>query len=217
MSLQAEPQQPVQVYPSNQPPSSHHSNGSFGSVFIVLAIILVISVVACFLGRLCNKRYNNHGSSQRPPKQHMHMPQIHNLHPDEGDVEFGVDKRMPPPIIRTKGHGHGPHGHGPHGHEPHGHGPHGHGTAGTGPQPHVIDNMKDFEMKPGHGGEHRAEPTLKHLVSCSFSIELTTTGRQPASLSRCSIIDLILVQDIASIIDVCAGISWVNKYSRSDE
>ncbi|TKY58645.1 hypothetical protein E2542_SST15713 [Spatholobus suberectus] len=150
MSLQAQPQQPVQVYPTNQPPSSHHSNGSFGAVFIVLAIILVISVVACFLGRLCNKRYNNHSNSQRPSKQHRPQSQIHNFHRrDEGDIEFGVDKRMPPPIIRPKGHGHG------HGHGHHGHGHHGHG-AGTGPQLHVIGNMKDFEMKPGHGEVLRA-------------------------------------------------------------
>uniref|UniRef100_A0A7N0VJB8 Uncharacterized protein n=1 Tax=Kalanchoe fedtschenkoi TaxID=63787 RepID=A0A7N0VJB8_KALFE len=39
-----------------QPPPSHHSNGSFGTVFIVLAVITVISGLACFIGRLCNKR-----------------------------------------------------------------------------------------------------------------------------------------------------------------
>ncbi|ESW25733.1 hypothetical protein PHAVU_003G060900 [Phaseolus vulgaris] len=145
MSLQGQPQQPVQVYPTNQPPSSHHSKGSFGAVFIVLGIILVISVVACFLGRLCNKRYNSHSSSQRPPKQQR--PQIHDLRPrDEGDIEFGVDKRMPPPIIRTKGQGHG-HGHG-------------HG-AGTAPQRHVNDNMKEFEMRPGHGEDLRAVQNLR--------------------------------------------------------
>jgi len=42
----------------------------------------------------------------------QHRPQIHDLRPrDEGDIEFGVEKRMPPPIIRTKvqgpHHGHG--------------------------------------------------------------------------------------------------------------
>ena len=153
MSLQAQPQQqpqqPVQVYPTNQPPSSsHHSNGSFGAVFIVLAIILVISVVACFLGRLCNKRYNNsHSNRQKPSKQH-NRPQIHNLHPrdhhhHEGDIEFEGDIRMPPPIIRTKERGHGHHGH---------------GAAGTGgPQlHHVNDTMKDFNLRPGHGEVLRA-------------------------------------------------------------
>ncbi|XP_020228844.1 uncharacterized protein LOC109809851 [Cajanus cajan] len=152
MSLQSQPQQPVQVYPTNQPPSSsHHSNGSFGAVFIVLAIILVISVVACFLGRLCNRRYNK---TQRPlnpnPNPKHHRPQIHNLHPrdDQGDIELGFDdKRMPPPIIMPKGHGHG-HGHG-HAHH------HGNGS-GMGPQMHVNDNMKDFEMRHGHGEEVRA-------------------------------------------------------------
>ncbi|XP_027348019.1 kininogen-1-like [Abrus precatorius] len=160
MSLQQQPQQPVQVYPStvtNQAPS-HHSNGSFGAVFIVLAIILVISVVACFLGRLCNRRYNNnHSHSQRPTKQQR--PQIHNLHQREEDIEFGVDKRIPvpPPILRPKGNGHGPdHGHHPHAHGPdHGHHPHAHGHGhGHG---HVDDhNMKDFEMRPGLEGELRA-------------------------------------------------------------
>ncbi|KAK7386879.1 hypothetical protein VNO78_27226 [Psophocarpus tetragonolobus] len=153
MSLQAQPQQPVQVYPTNQPPSSHHSNGSFGAVFIVLAIILVISIAACFLGRLCNKRYNSHSNnhSQRPSKQHR--PQILNLHPreHEGDIEFGVDKRMPPPIIRTKGHD-----------LDHGHGHHGHG-AGIGPhQLHVNDHMKEFEMRHGHSEELRAHVNDGH-------------------------------------------------------
>ncbi|KAK7317617.1 hypothetical protein RJT34_02007 [Clitoria ternatea] len=153
MSLQAQPQQPAQVYPTpvtNQP-QLHHSHGSFGAVFIVLAIILVISLVACFLGRLCNRRYNNRHShsSQRPPKQQRQ--QIHNFHPTEGDIEFGVDKRVPvPPVIRSKIHEH-----------------HDHEAAGRGQQLHVSDNMKDFEeihhdgRKPhGHGlayeGEFRA-------------------------------------------------------------
>ncbi|PIN25112.1 hypothetical protein CDL12_02150 [Handroanthus impetiginosus] len=40
-------------------PSSPHSNGSFGPVFIVLAIIVVVSGIACVLGRLCS-RWSQH-------------------------------------------------------------------------------------------------------------------------------------------------------------
>ena len=140
MSFQAQPQQPAQVYPTtvtNQPPS-HHSNGSFGTVFVVLAIILVISVVACVLGRLCNRRYNNNQShNQRHVKPQRQ--QIHNVHPREGDIEFGVDKRMPPPGARPNGH-----------HVQ---------FAGTGPHPPANGNgnNKGFEMKHGHEGELRGD------------------------------------------------------------
>ncbi|KAJ1423051.1 hypothetical protein SESBI_12634 [Sesbania bispinosa] len=77
MSLQAQPQQPVQVYPAattNQP-SPHHSNGRY------------------------NNNHNNH--NPRPVKQHRQ--QIHNFNPREGDIEFGIDKRNPPTIARPKG------------------------------------------------------------------------------------------------------------------
>ncbi|KAK2354832.1 hypothetical protein P8452_75116 [Trifolium repens] len=152
MSLQPQqpqqPQQPVQVYPktvTNQP-SPHHSNGNFGTVFIVLAIILVISVVACFLGRLCNRRYNKnnnnqsrqHNSLQRRPAKPNRQQQIHDFETREDDIELGVDKRMPPPIItRPRGLAFEP-------------------PAGTRSQPHGnINNghnnhMNDFEMKSDH-------------------------------------------------------------------
>ncbi|PNX78293.1 hypothetical protein L195_g034270 [Trifolium pratense] len=149
---QPQPQQPVQVYPktgTNQPPP-HHSNGNFGTVFIVLAIILVISVVACLLGRLCNRRnYNNnqsrqHNSLQRRPAKPNRQQQIHDFETREGDIELGVDKRMPPPIItRPRGLAFEP-------------------PAGTRSQPHGnINNghnhMKDFEMKSDHDSDyHRA-------------------------------------------------------------
>uniref|UniRef100_A0A5B7BXE2 Transmembrane protein n=1 Tax=Davidia involucrata TaxID=16924 RepID=A0A5B7BXE2_DAVIN len=81
-------QQPVLVYPNpvaaKQP--SSHSNGSFGTVFIVLAVIVVISAIACCLGRLCNRR-NNH--------QHPKAKQNHTSHQREGDIEFGFDKDIP--------------------------------------------------------------------------------------------------------------------------
>jgi hypothetical protein len=71
------------------PPSVHHSNGSFGSVFIVLAVIIVVSAIACFLGRLCNRRYR----SQKPKENH-HYHNHHNHRPKQsGDIEFGFDKK----------------------------------------------------------------------------------------------------------------------------
>ncbi|KAF8390422.1 hypothetical protein HHK36_024948 [Tetracentron sinense] len=70
---------PMVVYPNTVPtkPTSH-SNGSFGTVFIVLAAIIVISAIACFLGRLCNRRYS-------PPK--------HTFHQRERDLEYGFKNR----------------------------------------------------------------------------------------------------------------------------
>lgn len=158
MSLQAQPQQPAQVYPTtvtNHPSNnSHHSNGSFGTVFIVLAIILVISTVACFLGRLCNRRYNNnknhhhsHHQSQRPGSNNSNkQQQIHNFQPrEEGDIEFGVDKRAPPPTTAWPNKGISPPFHGP---------------AGTGslhpPPNNYGNNTRDFEMKSDHEGELRS-------------------------------------------------------------
>ncbi|XAR48071.1 hypothetical protein NMG60_11030780 [Bertholletia excelsa] len=69
--------------PSPSPPfSSSHSDGSFGTVFIVLAVILVVSMAACFIGRLCNRRH--HHSHQLPAE-----PQR------AGDVESGLGKGTP--------------------------------------------------------------------------------------------------------------------------
>lgn len=111
---QQQQQQPVLVYPNNgnkPPPSSyHHSNGSFGSVFIVLAVIVVISAIACFLGRLCNrdrphkskpnKQSKHKGNSKSHPKEGHHGDHVEsgNQHfrPKDGaDIEFGFDKRIP--------------------------------------------------------------------------------------------------------------------------
>ncbi|KAL2347324.1 hypothetical protein Fmac_001324 [Flemingia macrophylla] len=140
MSLQVQPlaqpqplqqqQQPVQVYPTSvtyqSPP--HHTNGSFGSVFVVLAIIIVISAVACCLGRLCNRRNHSHGHghNQKNAKPHKQQQQQHNFRPKEVDIEFGFDKR----IAASKPNAHG---------------------AGRGmkPFPHHGD-VKTFEMKLGH-------------------------------------------------------------------
>lgn len=56
------PQQPLMMYPYNvpgQPPptSRPHSDGSFGGVFIVLAVVVLVSAVACCLGRFCGRRH----------------------------------------------------------------------------------------------------------------------------------------------------------------
>ncbi|XP_061356988.1 uncharacterized protein LOC133301379 [Gastrolobium bilobum] len=128
MSLQVQPlpqqQQPVQVYPTSvtyqSPPQ--HSNGSFGSVFVVLAIIVVISAIACCLGRLCNRRGRSHNHKQKHVKQEKQ--QNHNFRPKEVDIEFGFDKR----IAASKPNGHG---------------------AARGPKPLAHGDMKSFDMKHG--------------------------------------------------------------------
>lgn len=79
-------QQPVDGFPNDMPlqpkntPINNHSNGSFGPVSIILAVILVISLLSCVIGRICNKR--RHGDHHHPPKQNH-------------DIEFGIDKRIP--------------------------------------------------------------------------------------------------------------------------
>ncbi|XP_058744521.1 uncharacterized protein LOC131617193 [Vicia villosa] len=153
MSLQPPPQQPVQVYPTavtNQP-SSHNSNGNYGPVFIVLAILLVISVIGCFLGRLCNRRkHNSNNNNQdrprdaplRRPVKPSRQQQIHDLQSrEEEDVELGgIDKRRPPPIItRPRVVAFEPEGRG---FQPHGNG------NGNG-------NVRDFDMKSDHEGDHQ--------------------------------------------------------------
>ena len=96
---QPQTQQPVVVYPKTvsgqSPPSHSHSDGSFKTVFIVLAVIIVISAIACFLGRLCNRRM----SQTKPSKQN----QNHNFRSKERDIEFGFDGRIP--TAKSAGHG----------------------------------------------------------------------------------------------------------------
>ncbi|XP_060213976.1 uncharacterized protein LOC132641104 [Lycium barbarum] len=111
---QLQPQQPAQVYPNNpnnfpnqpnnipmtQSSSSHNSNGSFVSVFVVLAIVLVISLIACVVGRLCSKKSHGpkvqksqgHPQKQKEGKKNKHN-EFHNKR-EGGDIEFGFDKRI---------------------------------------------------------------------------------------------------------------------------
>ncbi|TMW97702.1 hypothetical protein EJD97_005118 [Solanum chilense] len=91
----SDPVDDMPIQPKNTPitQSSSHSNGSFGTVFIILAVILVISLISCVIGRICNKRRNG--------DHHHHSPkQRHEIHTKgrEGhhDIEYGSDnKRIP--------------------------------------------------------------------------------------------------------------------------
>ncbi|MFS8029263.1 hypothetical protein Hanom_Chr16g01520321 [Helianthus anomalus] len=86
------------VYPvtNTLPPTNDSSSGSYGAVFIVLAVIITISTFACFLGRLCNKRENAaRPSSQSLPKKEKDAKRDTNgIHTKDGDIEFGYDKRF---------------------------------------------------------------------------------------------------------------------------
>lgn len=96
------------VYPvtvSEPQPSSHHSNGSFGTVFIVLAVITVISAVACVLGRVCNRRFQevvkakaavspNHAG---PRPRDREPPELSFRHKQNGPgFNFGPNKEKDP-------------------------------------------------------------------------------------------------------------------------
>ncbi|KAG2303691.1 hypothetical protein Bca52824_032342 [Brassica carinata] len=107
-------QQPVVVYPNayttqNAYPSSSSSpaysssvsRGSFATVFIVVAVILVLSAVACIFGRLCNRisRGARQHHSKRPKREKGSSTKSHEIRPVEfeprerGDLEFGMDMK----------------------------------------------------------------------------------------------------------------------------
>ncbi|KAL5723787.1 hypothetical protein ACHQM5_007139 [Ranunculus cassubicifolius] len=79
---------PVVVYPNTMTPPqpTSHSKGSFGPVFIVLAIIIVLSAIACCLGQICARRHKR--SKPKKERQHVHPK-------DGGDIEFGFKKKVP--------------------------------------------------------------------------------------------------------------------------
>ncbi|KAL3631006.1 hypothetical protein CASFOL_023990 [Castilleja foliolosa] len=94
-------QNPVMTRQPNPP----RSNGSFGPVFIVLAVIIVVSAVACVLGRMCSKRHNKAKEGSHKPSKAGKQSQ--GLGPKEwesrqkpsynmrdGDIEFGFDKKV---------------------------------------------------------------------------------------------------------------------------
>ncbi|KAL8241630.1 hypothetical protein R6Q59_011932 [Mikania micrantha] len=106
MSVQQAEQTPL-IYPVSEtnPPSHHQPDGSFGSVFIVLAVIVVISAVACFLGRLCNKRHNKMKPSKqtRPAKEKDMKPSRNVFQTKDGDIEFGFDKKFSSAKVAANG------------------------------------------------------------------------------------------------------------------
>ncbi|XP_030511732.1 uncharacterized protein LOC115726130 [Rhodamnia argentea] len=88
-------QQPLLMNPYNvpgQPPpvSRTHSDGSFGGVFIVLAVIVLVSAVACCLGRFCG-RQKPKGAGKKHAVAAAARPR------KESDIEFGFDHKK----IRT--------------------------------------------------------------------------------------------------------------------
>lgn len=101
-------------------PNSPHSNGNYVPVFVVLAVIVVISAAACALGRLCNRRHHRDKEAHHHNKAVSHRAEVHpkvehddvkprspRLGPGEwestqrpvfklrerGDVELGFDKQ----------------------------------------------------------------------------------------------------------------------------
>ncbi|CAN4104506.1 unnamed protein product [Withania somnifera] len=101
------PNDDMPVQPKNTPisQSSSHSNGSFGTVFIILAVILVISVLSCFIGRICNKR-SSHGGHHPAPRDRGAKHSRHDIHPREDhDIEFGIDKRIPTSKVAAASNG----------------------------------------------------------------------------------------------------------------
>ncbi|GAV77417.1 hypothetical protein CFOL_v3_20888 [Cephalotus follicularis] len=90
--MSSQPQQQVMVYPNTvtgqPPPAASHSNGSFGTVFIVLAVIVVISAIACCLGRMCTRRFRQ---EKLPKQKQSSRPKDR----EKRDLEFGFDDRIP--------------------------------------------------------------------------------------------------------------------------
>ncbi|XP_068642105.1 uncharacterized protein [Aristolochia californica] len=83
--------QPVVVYPhsvSTRP--SSHTKGSFGPVFIVLAIITVLSMIACIIGRIFGDRF----CRSKPQDSHPFQR--------KGDPENGFHTRY---AVKPKGNG----------------------------------------------------------------------------------------------------------------
>lgn len=92
--------QPFEVYPAVYPTNTqasagtHHTNGSFGTVFVVLAVIVLVSAIACCLGRLCNKRRDHTKGNQKQAPSHSKEKDANKNKGSHGDLEFGFDKRL---------------------------------------------------------------------------------------------------------------------------
>lgn len=83
--------QPMDYYPTSnsimhaQPATT--SKGSFGPVFAVLAVISVLAVAACIVGRLCGRRLSRKKSSADQ--------QFYGSNAVGGDLEKGFDVKYP--------------------------------------------------------------------------------------------------------------------------
>ncbi|PIN25111.1 hypothetical protein CDL12_02149 [Handroanthus impetiginosus] len=144
-------QQPLyNTYPNPviRQPSSPHSNGSFGPVFIVLAIIVVVSGVACVLGRLCSRRSHHSKEVHHHPKadkesrlgpKEWESTRKQGLNMRDGDIEFGFDHKRMPSGYKVGNNG-GGNGKSPHGHNGNGKSPHGH-NGGQRPEVRFAENV----------------------------------------------------------------------------
>ncbi|KAK9063451.1 hypothetical protein SSX86_017321 [Deinandra increscens subsp. villosa] len=107
MSVQQTADQTPLEYPVSEtsPPSHRQQDGSFGTVFIVLAVIVVVSAIACVLGRVCNKRYNKFKPSKhgRHTKRKDMKPGRNAFQTKDGDMEFGFDKRFSSAKVAANG------------------------------------------------------------------------------------------------------------------
>ncbi|KAI3720316.1 hypothetical protein L6452_21232 [Arctium lappa] len=91
-------QMPI-VYPASDtvPTSNQSSNGSYWAVFIVLSVIVIVSAIGCFLGRLCNKGQDvarPHKDQSHPPKEKDAKRNATGLPTKDRDIESGYDKRL---------------------------------------------------------------------------------------------------------------------------
>ncbi|KAK1415734.1 hypothetical protein QVD17_31519 [Tagetes erecta] len=106
MSIQQADQTPL-VYPVSEtsPPSHSQSDGSFRAVFIVLGVIVAVSAIACFLGRMCSKRYNKSKPYKRGrrTKERDMNPNRNAFETKDGDIEFGYDKRFSSAKVAANG------------------------------------------------------------------------------------------------------------------
>ncbi|RAL52184.1 hypothetical protein DM860_017321 [Cuscuta australis] len=94
---------------SNSNPNNSVASGSFRSVFVVLAIVVAISAIACLFGRICNGRKKREKGAKEPKKGKDEHRKVTPIGPKEwesrqkpsfrdGEIEFGFDnKRMMPP------------------------------------------------------------------------------------------------------------------------
>ncbi|CAH9146718.1 unnamed protein product [Cuscuta epithymum] len=127
---------PINTYitpPSSVSSSNSDSNGSFGPVFVVLAVVVVLSAIACVFGRVCNGGKSPKGAKKESKKgkkgeeRKANNPISHTLDhkewgqprkfQNEEDIEIGFDVKRKPKPSSNKVHedprGPKPYQHGP--------------------------------------------------------------------------------------------------------